>query len=86
MAYIKSTNTRDFKIVTPKRKAIFNKIKVGRSILRDDVVSDLDYFNLNSSSKKYDKDKIETAIERNDTESLRAISDYFYRSSGIYQR
>ena len=86
MAYTRNINTRDFNIITPKKKANFNKIKVGKSILRDDVVSNLDYFDSLSRKKKYDREKIERAIEKNDLETLRLISDYFYRSNGIYQR
>jgi hypothetical protein len=86
LAYTKNINTRDFNIITPKKKANFNKIRVGKSILRDDVVSNLDYFDSLSRKKKYDREKIERAIEKNDLETLRLISDYFYRSNGIYQR
>jgi hypothetical protein len=86
MAYTRNVNTRDFKITTPKKKASFNKIRVGRTLLRDDVVSDLDYIKSSSRSKKYDRDRVIQAIEKNDIKNLRLISDYFYRSSGIYQR
>lgn len=62
----------------------FSKIKVGLQTLNDAVVilGDLRRANPDLADKK----KVLEAINRCDILRLRDISDYFYRTSGIYQR
>lgn len=69
---------------------IYNKIKVGRKTLNDALLdmdaipkSSLNYVN---NSAMRDKANIITSMEMKDLSSLRAISRYWYRTNGIYQR
>ena len=62
----------------------FSKIKIGTQILEDAVL------NL-GSLKKVDarlanKDYVLKAIAHNDLPAMRDISNFFYRTSGIYNR
>ena len=62
----------------------FNKIKVGPKTLDDAVMrfGDLRKANPNLA----DKDKVLRAIKDYDLKTMREISNYFYRTSGIYFR
>ena len=62
----------------------FNKIKVGPKTLDDAVMrfGDLRKANPNLA----DKDKVLRAIKDYDLKTMREISNYFYRTSGIYSR
>lgn len=62
----------------------FNKIKIGPKTLDDAVMrfGDLRKANPNLA----DKDKVLKAIKDYDLKTMREISNYFYRTSGIYAR
>ena len=62
----------------------YGKIKIGPKVL-DDAILDLGAL---KAGNKYitNKATILKAIGENDYESMRAISNYFYRISGIYQK
>ena len=62
----------------------FGKIKVGLQTLQDAVVSYGDLTKTNS--RLGTKANVLKAINDNDLEQMRSISDYFYRESGIYAR
>lgn len=69
--------------------ATYNKVKIGNKTLEDATLNldslpygTLKYGDRYLGSKPY----IMHAIAENDVEAMRAISNYFYRTSGIYQR
>lgn len=67
----------------------YNKIKVGNKQLEDAVLNleSLPYGTLKYGDKTLGSKKtIMQALATNDVELMRAISNYFYRTSGIYQR
>lgn len=62
----------------------YGKMKVGVKTLDDAV---LNLGELRSAAKnRFDKPTIFKALADNDVEKLREISNYFYKTSGIYQR
>ena len=62
----------------------YGKIKVGVKTLAD---ATLTLGNLKEANRNYgSKDVILKALADNDAQTLRKISNYFYRTSGIYQR
>ena len=62
----------------------FSKIKVGVKTL-DDAVLDLGFLH-KQNPKLADKETIMKALDRNNYELLREVSNYFYKTSGIYNR
>ena len=62
----------------------FSKIKVGAKILEDAVIDVGTYKKINT--KCGDKTAVLQAINKYDLGSLREISNFFYRTSGIYNR
>lgn len=61
----------------------FSKIKVGTQTLADAVITTtLKKVNGNFSDKEY----VLRAIDRNDVKTVREISNFYYRTSGIYSR
>ena len=62
----------------------YNKIRIGRTVLRDDAFIDLDY--LKPKQRRMKRADIERAIDRQDLDKIRDISLYFYYSNGIYER
>ena len=62
----------------------FSKIKVGLKTLEDAIVSYGDYQKINS--RLGSKENVLRAIMNGDIEELRDISNFFYKTSGIYSR
>ena len=62
----------------------YNRIRIGRSVLKDDAFIDLDY--LRPKQRRIKRSEIERAIDRQDLDKIRDISLYFYYSNGIYER
>lgn len=62
----------------------YNKIKVGRTVLKDDAFLNTDF--LKPKQRKMKRSEIERAIENQDIKKIRAISEYFFYTNGIYQR
>ena len=62
----------------------FNKIKIGAKILDDAVLKLGDYKNINP--RLADKKTILRAIDTYDLKTMREVSDFFYKASGIYSR
>lgn len=82
-------NTQDFRLSSSNDESMasaFNKIKVGRTNISGDIASIINGAMSGTNNRKIDRDKIEKAIQTNSTKDLRAISDYFFRTSGIYSR
>ena len=92
MATVKNKNERDCRIIangnSQSGSLAFNKIKVGNKTLSNDVVLDIGqvitdkYFR----RKKYTKEDVLKAIEQNNINEQRKISNYFFKTSGIYSR
>ena len=62
----------------------FSKIKIGVKTLQDAVLSLGSLRKVNS--KLANKESVLRAIALNNTEEMREISNFFYRTSGIYNR
>ena len=86
MATVKSKGERDFRLSTSeKRQSLdFNKIKVGKETLKNDVTANIDFFN--KQSRRFDVDKVNKALQNRDFKTLREISNHFYETNGIYSR
>lgn len=63
----------------------FSKIRVGLKTLIDATLDTGSTFK-RINSEYGDKDFVMTAIARNDTQTMRDISNFYYRTSGIYNR
>ena len=63
----------------------YNKIKVGVKILEDAIFNLGDYIK-NGNRNLANKGMIMKALADNDLEVLRQVSNYFYKTSGIYQK
>lgn len=90
MATVKSREERNFRLVAKSKAESpqsldFNKIKVGKKTLRDDVTANLDVI-LKKSNRRISREQVERAIDNRSLQELRTISDYFYFKSGIYSR
>lgn len=65
----------------------YNSIKVGRERLKNDVTADVDaIIDSIQSRKPIKKEDVENAFLRNDLRKQRAISEFFFRTNGIYSR
>lgn len=62
----------------------FNKIKVGAKVLDDAIIKLGNYKNINP--RLADKGNVLRAITTYDLKLMREISDFFYKTSGIYAR
>lgn len=62
----------------------FNKIKIGLKTLEDATVDIAPFKKIDP--RLGDKHNILRAIAQNDLETMREVSNFFYRVSGIYQR
>lgn len=80
------TQGRDFRLQTSKSLTDYNKIGVGKSTLNGNVVLLKDRTSKRGAGRALDKEKIEKMILNEDVKQLRQISEYFYRTSGIYKR
>ena len=92
MATIKDKNERDCRIISngnnQSGSLAFNKIKVGNKTLSNDVVLDIGQVITDKYSrrKKYTKEDVIKTIEQNNLNEQRKISNYFFKTSGIYSR
>lgn len=92
MAKIRNKDQRDHRLVYQKADSEeflnFNLMKVGNKTLKNDVLANLDFWNLTNGrrSKLVSKEDVEKAIQANDYKKMKEISVYFYNSNGIYRR
>lgn len=91
MATIKNKSDRDFRLYSNDSSQApsldFNKIKVGKNYLANDVTAAIDrYYGRRRNNKFFTKHEVEKAIEQCDLKQLREISNMFYLKSGIYSR
>ena len=81
---IEIANERDTQSSIPFEATDFNKVRVGAKVL-DDAILDLgDYRKIDK--RLADKETILKAINSGDFEAMREISNFFYKTSGIYSR
>jgi len=66
-------------------KVDYGKIKVGLKTLEDAII-DLGFYKKVEGRRCIDKRTVLRAIIDKDYRAIRVISDYFYRTNGIYQR
>lgn len=69
---------------SPSMDPNFSKIKVGLKTLDDAIVNVGDYKQIDD--RLADKKEVLRAIHENDEETMRDISEFFYKTSGIYSR
>ena len=91
MATIKDKAVRDCHLTrgTQETKSMaFNKIKVGKKTLSDDVTLDINQVIKASyaSRRPITKEDVLKAIQSNNIAEQRRISDIFFKTSGIYSR
>lgn len=90
MATVKDKGERDCGLIkgTQNTQSMsFNKIRVGKQTLSNDVTLDLNsVFKSLQSKRPVEKEDVERAMRRNDIKEMRRISDIFFKTSGIYSR
>lgn len=69
---------------TPRDMVDFSKIKIGAKSLENAILEFSNYKKLNP--KLGDKEEVLRAIMNSDYETMRDISNFFYKTSGIYAR
>ena len=62
----------------------FNKIKVGTKVLDDLILNLLSYTKINA--RLANKENVLREINNYDLKAMREISDFFYKTNGIYAR
>ena len=89
MATLKDKGQRDFRLTASmqsnKQSLDFNKIRVGRTTLANDVTANIDNL-ISTKNTRIKRDRIERAIKENDVKELRNYSNYFFNCSGVYSR
>lgn len=90
MATIKDKDMRDCSLTRGAQSTqsmSFNKIRVGKQTLANDVAIDIDDIIRSRQRKRpITKEDVEKAIRQNDVKQMRHISDVFFKTSGIYSR
>lgn len=71
--------------ISPFEAVDFSKIKVGAKTLEDAIYTNLGDFR-KIDNRLADKDYVLRAINSCNYEEMREISNFFYKTSGIYQR
>ena len=64
----------------------FNKLRISGTTYKDDVVIDIKKLNEKRAKKNQLRERYERAIENNNINELREISNLFFTKSGIYSR
>lgn len=64
----------------------FNKMRISGTTYRDDVLLDLKKVNEKRAKKNDLRTRLERAIQNNNLQEMREISNYFFIVSGIYSR
>ena len=64
----------------------FNKMRISGTTYRDDVLLDLKKINEKRAKKNDLRIRLERAIQNNNLQEMREISNYFFIVSGIYSR
>lgn len=89
MAQVKNPAERNFRLInknTQQAELDFNKIKVGRDTLSNDVALSIDYLKSKNVRRKYKREDVERALREYDLQTLRLLSNEFFRIDGIYSR
>lgn len=92
MATIKNKSERDYRLVNSTNQQTtslnFNKIKVGKKTLANDVALDLDNIlgKMTPNRRPIKQEDVKKALRTNNIKELRRISNIFYNTSGIYGR
>lgn len=94
MATLRDKDQRDYRLVRssgPQKTGSldFNKIKVGKQTLSNEVALDLNGIiggKITASRRPLKKEDVEKAIRSNSIKELRRISNIFFNTSGIYGR
>lgn len=89
MVVARNAYKRDFNLITSQQTPEvldFNKIKDGAKTLQGNIEYVLNWDNEQENNRRVNRKMIRRAIDQNDAEELRMISNYFYNTSGIYSR
>lgn len=88
MAYVKNKSDRNFRLSNSAGSLDFNKIKVGKRTISDNVGIRVDDIpsRFAKSRKPIEKEDIIRALNMNNLKELRHFSEVFFRTSGIYSR
>lgn len=92
MAFYRNKAERDFRLVSSEKDKAeslsFNKIMVGGKKLANDVSIDTALYGGSSftSRRGVKKEDVEKALQQSNISSLRAYSNLFFNSNGIYSR
>ena len=81
---------QDFKLTaqseSPHASRDFNKIKIGRTTLSNDVFFDVDYFKDKHRHRPFRRRDVMRALAEQDIRTLRDISQKYFNMNGIYMR
>lgn len=88
MATIKSRTDRDFRLINSNAPSQnFNMVKVGKGILRDDIIKLMPALEGKSQrNPTVKREQVVRAINDQNLKELRAYSQIFYNTNGIYSR
>ena len=79
------SDTRELYQANQRKNLDFTKLKVGLKTLEDAVITNAGDLKKISPTLA-DKKEVLNAISKQDYEKMREISDFFFRTNGIYQR
>lgn len=81
---------QDFKLTaqseSPHASRDFNKIKIGKTTLSNDVFFDIDYKYDKLRARPFRRADVTRALAEQDVKSLRNISQKYFSMNGIYMR
>ena len=81
---------QDFRLIaqsaSPHASRDYNKIKIGRTTLSNDVFYDVDYKMSKHRLRPFRRKDVERALAEQDVKTLRAISQRYFAMNGIYMR
>lgn len=81
---------QDFKLTaqseSPQASRDFNKIKIGRTTLSNDVFFDVDYFKDKHRHRPFRRRDLMRALAEQDVRTLREMSQKYFNMNGIYMR
>jgi hypothetical protein len=85
LASSKNKVERDFRLISNQKSSLdFNKIRIGKDTLKNDVIANLDFWR--KPNRKISREQVDRALESKNLKELRHYSNVFFDTSGIYSR